>query len=50
MNNVSQRSYMNHLDEIVNRNYDFISCVIKSPNSDIYNEINKKLCLEASGK
>ncbi|KAL4127466.1 hypothetical protein QTP88_011637 [Uroleucon formosanum] len=48
MNNVSQRSYMNHLDEIVNRNYDFISCVIKSPNSDIYNEINKKLCLEAS--
>lgn len=41
---------MNHLDEIVNRNIYFILCVIKSQNCDIYNGINRKLCLEASGK
>eukprot|EP00102_Acyrthosiphon_pisum_P022180 XP_016659390.1 PREDICTED: protein aubergine-like [Acyrthosiphon pisum] len=48
INDVSQISYMNHLDEIVNRNISFILCVIKSRNSDIYNRLNRKLCLEAS--
>jgi len=50
MNDGSQISYMNHLDKIINRNISFILCVIKSRNSDIYNGINRKLCLEASGK
>ncbi|XP_060882041.1 piwi-like protein Siwi [Metopolophium dirhodum] len=48
INDESQISYMNHLDEIVNRNINFILFVIKSRNSDIYNGINRKLCLEAS--
>ncbi|XP_022170436.1 piwi-like protein Siwi isoform X2 [Myzus persicae] len=48
INDVSQRSYMKHLDEIVNRNAHFILCVIKSLNGDLYKLINRKLCIETS--
>lgn len=51
MNDVCQRTYMNHLDDIIKNNvHTLILCVVKSLHSNLSNKINRKLCIGAAGK
>ncbi|XP_025191715.1 piwi-like protein Siwi [Melanaphis sacchari] len=46
MNDAYQRTYMNHLDDIINKNvHKLIICVTRSLNNDLCNKINRKLCI-----
>ncbi|XP_060846800.1 piwi-like protein Siwi [Rhopalosiphum padi] len=49
MNDACQRTYMNHLDDIIKNNvHTLILCVVKSLHSNLSNKINRKLCIGAA--